>query len=151
MKAYLIDAKARQITEIEYLDYTGMTKYLPGGLCIGATFENGDVLFVDDKGLLHKAEMAFRIRRRRDGQPMMSNGILTGADTVDDTLPPTMTIEELQAEIEWLTVDEALDWFRGRQSGAAMTITSMPKGATEPQTEVLSQWGEFLQYLEGKP
>lgn len=142
MKAYLIDAAARTITPIEYT-YASMREHLPGGICIGATFPNGDVLYVDDEGLLQPATKAFRIRKRRDGQPMMSNGILTGPDSPDprsnDTLPPGMTIEELADEIEWMTVADALTWFRRRAPGAAVTSGDA----------VLATWGDFVAVMEG--
>lgn len=142
MKAYLIDAAARTIVPIDYT-YTSMREHLPGGICIGATFDNGDVLYVDDEGLLQPATKAFRIRRRRDRQPMMSNGILTGRDNPDprstNTLPPAMSIEELAGEIEWMSVDDALTWFRRRSPGAAVTSGDA----------VLATWGDFIAVMEG--
>lgn len=148
MKAYLIDAGRRQIEPIDYT-YNTMRNWLPGGICIAATFANGDVLYVDDEGLLKPAAVAFRVKRRPDGQPMMSNGILTGRDNPDprstDTLPPTSTIAALAKEIEWLDVETALDWFRERAAAPAVKVTE-----TGGSIEVVASWGAMLANLEGR-
>lgn len=138
MKVYWIDAAARTITEIEWTDKTFRTMF-PGGPTIGLVFPNRDVLYVDDEGLLHPATVAFRLKHRADGQPMMSNGLLTGPDSISGniTLPPRMTIEALANEIEWLTVDEALLWFRLVAATPAVTLNGQP----------VATWAEFLGYL----
>jgi hypothetical protein len=143
MIGYHIDAVARTITEIDYT-YFNMRTWLPGGVTIGIVYDNGDVLYVDDEGLLHPATRAFRIKKRADGQPMMSDGILTGEDDMDEgdigTLPPQFTIEQLQEEIEWLTVEEALQWFRDRINEPSITINGAP----------IAYWREMLAAMEGK-
>jgi hypothetical protein len=147
MKAYWIDAGKREIREI---DYEVLHEHFKGGIAIGATFDNGDVLYVDDEGLLRPATVAFRIRSRGlDSQPMMSDGALSGRDDfeavdggyVETTLPPAMSIADLEAEIEWLTVEEALSWFRARVGAPSVTVNGEP----------VAIWGEHLSYLEGKP
>lgn len=147
MKGYWIDAAERTIKEIEWTDQSFQVMF-EGGPTIGATFPNGDTLYVDDEGLLHPATLAFRIKQRPDGQPMMSNGFLTGrdhgeiinGDFVERTLDPEMTIEALQAEIEWLTVEEALAWFHEQADKPAAFINGRP----------VTLWGEFLEQLEGR-
>jgi hypothetical protein len=145
MKAYLIDATARTITPFDYERYGTFTDYLPGGLCIGHLFANEDVLYVDDLGLLRPAECAFRIKGCLSGQPLMSNGILTGRDTTHTTLPPTFSIAEMAEQIEWLTVDEALDWFRARQDQPAVASTTSDGTYT-----VHAHWSDFVRSLEGR-
>ena len=149
MKAFLVDAGARTITPVEY-EYKTMRTYLPGGICIGQTFPNGDVLYVDDLALTKVATVGFRIRSRLDGQPMMSNGLLTGRDDNSSlestgTLDPEFTVDELLKEIEWLTLEEALGWFRTNASKPAVTITSGGR------TFVQAVWGDFLVNLLGEP
>jgi hypothetical protein len=143
MKAYLIDALNRTITDI---DYTGsLGRWLPGGICIADRLPNGDVVYVDDEGLMQPATRAFRWRPRPDGQPMMSNGIVTGRDTADTTLPPTTTKADIEALVEWLTVDEAVAWFERKRDEPAVCIT------TSAGTEVISRWGDYLGDLLSKP
>lgn len=143
MQAYFVDAATRTVTPIEYQRGTGFRKWLPGGICIAQVYDNGDVLYVDDEGMLHKATVAFRVRDRPDGQPMMSNAVLTGRDYGDDTLPPEFTIAELESRIEWLSVEHALAWFRQKAKQAAVTSTSGGK------REVHANWGDLLRNLEG--
>jgi hypothetical protein len=145
MKGYLIDALARRITVEDY-QYGEMTKWMPGGICVGATFENGDTLFVDDEGLLRPADRAFRIKRRTDGQPMMSNGFLVGRDTNEDeddgTLPPQFTLAELAAEIEWLDLADARAWFEQRASQPAVVVHD------DAGTEVIASWRDIMDRMD---
>ena len=84
-------------------------------------------------------------RARPDGQPMMSDGILTGRDHGDTTLDPRMSLAELAAEIEWLELPDALAWFRAMAEQPAVTST------LRGETIVHARWAEFLRNLEGGP
>jgi hypothetical protein len=146
MKGYIIDALNKKIVETDY-EYSDLGKILPGGLTIAAVFKNGEVLYVDDEGLMHKADRAFRIKKRRDGQPMMSDGMLTGrdeshmspdGDLIEVTSDPRMSAEELQEEIEFISVEEALQWFRSRRDEGAVLINGVP----------ISTWDDFLRQME---
>lgn len=148
MKGLLVDADARAIEAIEY-QYGTMREWLPGGISIGHIFPNRDVLYVDDTGLLKPAEVAFRIKGRADGQPMMSNGLLTGRDNPHPdakvgTLPPTFTIDQLAEHIEWLTLVEALDWFKAKADQPAVT-----RHVHGQEPEVIAYWRDILTNLMG--
>lgn len=150
MEAFFIDADRRAIVSWNY-EYNDMASKLGGSMCIGQIFPNGDVCYVSDDGLLRPARRAFRIKGRSDGQPMLSNGVLTGRDNHDadakvGTLPPRFTIAELSREIEFLTIEQALSWFRVRANEPAVVRTV---AGGEP--EVLSTWGDILLNLEGMP
>lgn len=144
MTAYLIDATVRQITTFSYEKFEKFRTFLPGGICVGMKYPTGDVLYVDDEALLRKATVAFRIRSRPDGQPMMSNGILTGRDDMNTTLAPDMTREQIQGDIEWLDIPEALQWFRNKANSPA--LTSRHRGEATVQH---ASWADFLLNLEG--
>lgn len=149
MKAYWIDAGARTVSPIDYVDGT-LHRLFEGGIDIAAQFESGDVLYVDGECLLRPATVAFRIKRRPDGQPMMSNGAMTGPDRgemingdyVEATLPPIMSLTDLEDEIEWLTVEQALDWFRAKAKTAQPAVTVNDTS--------LATWGEFLEIMTAK-
>lgn len=143
-RGYFVDAATRTIAPIDYT-YKTLRSYLPGGICIAQIFENGDVLYVDDEALLRPATVAFRIRCRADGQPMMSNAILTGPDSRETTLPPGFRPADLEREIEWLSLDQALDWFRARASEPAVIETF------KDVRIVHAVWGDLLRNLEGQP
>jgi hypothetical protein len=148
MICYYVNALERTINETEY-SHGKLHQLLPGGITSAQRFRNGDILYVDDEGLLRPATRAFRLARGRlDGQPMMSDGLLVGAEAPQDFYyerPPAMTIAQLQAEIEWLTIEEALDWFRVRVREAA--VTRREGGGPDV---VIADWSSFLRNLEGK-
>lgn len=144
--AILIDADKREIRYVPCKDYRDMKKHMPGGICIGWVFRDttGDVLYVDDEALLHKAKRAFRWKLRRDGQPMMSHGLITGRDDiVETTLDPEITLEQVAQYVEWLTVEEALSWFAAKADEPASYVTD---GRTKTIT---SHWATFLRNLRG--
>jgi hypothetical protein len=145
MRAYFINAIARTIEPFDWTPGASIRDKLPGGLDIGYVFPNGDVLYVDDEALLRKAEMAFRILPRADGQPMMCHGVLTGRDHGDETLPPRFTPDQLASQIAWMTVDEALAWFRAKADQPAVTSQD-----GLGRIEVHAMWGALLANLEGK-
>jgi hypothetical protein len=145
MKGLFVDAGGRRITPVNYT-YATMWEWLPGGITIAKIFPNGDVLYVDDEALLHPVKVAFRLRDSTDEmQPFVSNGLLTGRDHGKKTLPPAMSADELAQHIVWLTVEEAMNWFRSRanQPSAALTFDT-------GEVHVLSCWGDYLRGMEGK-
>lgn len=144
-QAYLIDPLTRSLREIAG-GYEATKEYMPGGIAVAWRYPNGDVLYADDEGLLRRASMAFRIRSRPDGQPMMSRGIVHGPDDLwsDQTLTPRSTMADIEADIEWLTVEEALAWFRAKAAEPAMT---REQGGNP--VEVWATWADFLRNLEG--
>jgi hypothetical protein len=150
MDGLFIDADARRIIPYHY-QYSDMGPRLGGNIAIGYVFANGDVCYVSDDGLLKPARRAFRIKARGDGQPMMSNAIVTGRDNPDldsdlGTLAATFTVFELLAQIEFISVDEALRWFRIRASEPAVTR----KVPGQP-LEVIARWQSILDNLEDRP
>jgi hypothetical protein len=147
VKGFFIDASRRIIEPFDY-EYRDLGRKIGGSITLGHVFPNKDVLYVEDEALLRPAEKAFRIYARPDGQPMMSDGIVTGADSIDPdakvgTLPPTFTLAELQNQIGWLTVEQALLWFRACADQPAVTHR------TDGQSTVVAHWRDLLTNLEG--
>ena len=95
MKAYLIDSESRTVTEIEY-KRGELQKLVGGWIETACVWDSGDVLYVDEEGLLKDPRFFFRIPERPD-QPLAGNGVLVGREVnnTSRTAPPTMTIEEL--------------------------------------------------------
>jgi hypothetical protein len=140
MKGYLIDSKTRTVTECEY-EYGGdrsISNLIKGnGICIGWQWTTGDVLFVDDEGLLKPQEFFFRIVKRADGQPYAGNGMVCGPDNEDSSDDPRMTMAEVLADIEWLTHADFEAWCKAHSGQAATSIT------TVDGTTVLSTWDDY--------
>lgn len=149
MEGVFIDADFKSITPWRYA-YGDLGPKLGGSICIGHVFASGDVLYVDDAGLLKPARRAFRIRSRKDGQPMLSHGIVTGRDSNTEdglgTLPPRLSIPEVEREIQFLTVAEAMNWFYARAAEPAVTRQVPGK-----PLEVLARWSDIIKNLEGQP
>lgn len=144
MKGYFVDAAARVIVPIDY-KRGGLRKWLPGGITVACMFPNGDVLYVDDEALLRPVKVAFRLKERGDWQPFMSDGVLTGRDHGETTLPPDMTPEQLAEHIEWMDLGEAMQWFRERADEPATVLWT-----DDGQRKVLRRWGELLRTMESE-
>lgn len=142
MKGYLVDAGKREIAPVNYT-YDTMRKWLPGGITVARMFGNGDVLYVDDEALLHPIKVAFRLRGSDETQPFVSNGLLTGRDAGGTTLPPAMSAEKLAEQVIWISVQEAMQWFRSRAGHPAVTVTF-----DDGNAHVLSRWSDFLRGME---
>jgi hypothetical protein len=144
-----LNAASQTIQEVEY-DYTGpegissLAGFGASGFCIGWTWKNGDVLFVDDEGLLKPYQYGFRMRARADGQPYPGNGFVTGRDSLHDdgTDPPLKSMADIAMEIEWLDRAAIVKWLKERAGTPFGTITSRD-GSTP-----FGDWAEFLQERE---
>ena len=136
MKGYLIDSAARKIREVEY-DDTGSRsiRAIAGFSCLAIGWEwvCGDVMYVDDEGLLKPTANWFRVKRRPDGQPYAGNGFVTGKDTADSTAAPSLRPEDILAELEWLTDRKARRWLSERASKPAAFINGAP----------IATWADF--------
>ena len=146
MKGYLVDSGARIIRPVDY-DYRGsksISRIIGASLICTAWrwHETGDALFVDEEGMLSPCENFFRVTSRPDGQPLAGNGLLCGRDDIDTTFPPSMTIEELRREVEWLGRSDFEAWAKGR--GPDVSVT------TEEGTEVLETWDGLIAKVRGE-
>ena len=145
-KGFLIDPARRVVEPLNDVSYDKIKSYFPGGLCLGAQYPNRDVIYVDDEGLMHPATVAFRLRSRPNSQPFMSMAVLSGPDNNDEsgTNDPGTTIEHLISDVEWLTIPEALNWFRDRSAGPVFTLTT-----GDGEVVVLSTYQDFIVCMEG--
>lgn len=108
MKAILIDAAKREIREVEYqpiaiaTDVLTLQQHIGGFIEAAYRWDNCDVLYVDEEGLLKQPQHFFSITVRPD-QPLAGNGIVVGIEVEDQsatgfhTEPPSITVEELRA------------------------------------------------------
>ena len=107
MKAFLIDAKERQIREIDYSgNWEGIHTLIGCDTFDVATFSaDGDGVYIDDEGLLTSPEHFFLI----DGYPtpLAGNGLVLGCDEYGNSISPKITLEELALSVKWMTPQEA--------------------------------------------
>lgn len=129
-KALLIEPHTREIKEVEIDGYKGMLPFLPGGITFGGDTACGDVLYVDEEALLRPITCAFRWKALDVEQPYVSRGLLVGRETRNPEKQETVTldvmtsIQELRERVEWMTVDQALQWFANNGNEPAVSLTN---------------------------
>jgi hypothetical protein len=83
-RAYFIDATKRTISAVEVAHgsdmLADMRKLLGGYIDMAHAWPSGDVLYVDDEGLLKSPTVGFRFALRLDDQPLAGNGIVVGRE-----------------------------------------------------------------------
>lgn len=103
MHAYLIDPFTQTITQVEYSgDYQEIYKLTDCDTftCVGIN-EFGDTVFVDDEGLINgKQQEFFMIANYPD--PLAGKGLVLGTDDEGDSVSPSITLEQLKAQVDWV-------------------------------------------------
>lgn len=108
MRGILIDPWLKQVTEVECREgiedmYRLMSNPLGPKVdvfCIGLSWPNGDVLYVDDEGLLKRGMRLF-YPGRRDHQPLAGNGLILGSDNESNSTDAKLLLTEVQCLIKW--------------------------------------------------
>lgn len=97
MKAILIDAKNRQVREIEVEnDYKKIQEALGVQyFTIVGLRDTTDVLYIDDEGLINGTEFGFYI----NGEMYLGNGLILGTLPGGETGPTTLTVKEVEARM----------------------------------------------------
>jgi hypothetical protein len=110
MRAVLIDPVARSFTEVEYDgDYKSIYKHLECDLFDVVFTEFGDV-YVDDEGLLKPDQKFFYLEGM--SQPLAGRGLVFGlVDDDGNTTPATVSIEELELNVKFLTPQKVMELF----------------------------------------
>ena len=111
--ALFINAPYRTVLEVEIDSLDDMQKLIGGYIEAAYQWENGDVLYVDEEGLLKVQDYFFALPEERPDQPFAGNGVLVGREEEGPqfaggytTHPPAITADELKAKIVWLSADE---------------------------------------------
>jgi hypothetical protein len=82
-KAWLIDTAARDIRAVEVTDSASMRHHVGGFIDLGHAFASGEMLYVDDEGLMKPQAHFFQFAPRADGWPLGGNGIVVGRELVN--------------------------------------------------------------------
>jgi Domain of unknown function (DUF3846) len=141
MKAYHIDVTAREIRVVDYDGLKDMQRLVGGYICLAATFDNGDVVFVDDEGFFKQQSGFFRIRGV--DQPLAGNGVLVGEELNPNspkTADPATSLEEATALVTFLSRTEAEAWAQENDSRPASQFTDLDTG----ETTVLTTYGQLF-------
>jgi hypothetical protein len=141
MKAILINSAERTITEVDYDGSEQLRKLVGGWIELAYMWPSKDVLYVDEEGLMKPQAHFFRITVRPD-QPMVGNGVIIGPERDTDevpegfvTDPPSLTVEQVRAMVEFRNRDQFDAWAKANASDAAVTFTTLgPNGRVETET-----------------
>lgn len=96
-KATHIDCANGIVKEVTITGLADLQRCVGGLICFAHGWDNGDVLFVDDEGLLKGNTRGFEIQGAH--QPFMGSGVIVGREVYDDEgecidqLNPTITVD----------------------------------------------------------
>jgi hypothetical protein len=109
MKAIFIDAKNRKVELLEknFEDYRLISEQIRCDVFTYATsFENKDVLYVDDEGLFDRECNSFFAYEGRH-QPFAGNGLMLGTDEEGDSVDAKTSLMEVASKVEFMTRSQA--------------------------------------------
>lgn len=112
MRGILINPWTKEITEVQCAEgINDMYRLLSNPLgpkvdcfCMGMNWANGDVLYVDDEGLLKSGMRLFNIDRY-DGQPLAGNGLILGSDREGNSVDAKSMLTEIQTKVSWTNLE----------------------------------------------
>jgi hypothetical protein len=149
-KVIFIDATKREISlvELKTSDWTALRTLVGGYIQAAYGWPSGDVLFVDEEGLLKAPDKFFRITVRPD-QPLAGNGVIVGLE-INDTdgdymgnADVALTVEQVADMVEFRSPEQVSSWAKANASEPASTIYSFnPDGTVEKA--VLARTGEVF-------
>lgn len=103
MRAIYIDSDACKVTEIELPDddsqLSELQRLVGGNIEFAHEFPNGDVLFVDEEGLLKNPKHFFDVDAH---QHFAGNGVIVGPEIEGEPTPAQTLIEDL--DVKWAFV-----------------------------------------------
>lgn len=105
MRAYLIDPITRTITEVDYSgDYHQIYTFIGCETFDMSRLNHaGDVVFVDDAGLLKPQPPENFFYHANYPEPLAGRGLVLGTDEEGETVAPSVTYAELTEMIRWST------------------------------------------------
>lgn len=69
--------------------------------CVGGYLANGDVVYVDDEGLINGTTHGFRIASINGGQPLMGRGLVVGTAEEGASASAESTAEGIYNVVHW--------------------------------------------------
>lgn len=109
MKAIFIDAKNGKVELVErdFKNYKLINEQIGCDIFAYATsFNNGDVLYVDDEGLFDRELNSF-FTYEGAHQPFAGNGLILGTDEEGDSVDAKTSLMEVASKVEFMTRSQA--------------------------------------------
>jgi Domain of unknown function (DUF3846) len=145
MKAYWINATTKTIETVEWNSTDKLRELVGGWIEINRIWPTGDVLYADEEGLLKGGTTWFRLAGKTN--PICGNGILVGPEVPEDdwrewlsNTDPVLTIEQLAAEITFVTPEQVASWAKANSSNVFAAFTDLDTG----ETTVLGRVGDLF-------
>ena len=124
-KAYWVNSMLQKIIEVEIEGLADLNKYV-GSICIGKTYRNGDVLYVNDDGLLKPNKYFFMVTGQP--QPLSGDGIVVGPEVEleDDKWYNRDVISSVkQLGIHFLTIEDVRKWGQDNADVPSISVTGV--------------------------
>lgn len=124
-KAYWVNSTLQKIVEVEIEGLADLNKYV-GSICIGKTYRNGDVLYVNDDGLLKPNKYFFMVTGQP--QPLSGDGIVVGPEVEleDDKWYNRDVISSVkQLGIHFLTIEDVRKWGQDNADVPSVSINGV--------------------------
>jgi hypothetical protein len=149
-EALVIDSEKRQVRRATFVSVKDIRDLIgcgQDGFCVGWHWSNGEVLYVDDAGLLKPTlKHYFRIKDRIDGQPYAGNGLIVGREISDvegnmvrhDRI--SFTIAGVERMIEWLTRSDFVRWVISQGD----TPSQVARFLDDPDPIAMSHWVDYI-------
>lgn len=113
MKVFVIDPFRKEVTEQEHDGSLESMYKLTHCNCVDLVRINelDDGIFLDDEGLLGDLrQQAFFLYNNYDS-PLAGYGLVTGCDDEGETVSPRISLDEVEANVRWITLREIQEEF----------------------------------------
>jgi hypothetical protein len=122
-KAIWINSQIQRVIPVDCDGLDDMRRFVGGSICIANTWPSGDVLYVDDEGLLKKQENYFMIEGQP--QPLAGDGIIVGPDVDDVDRWWNEYTNVKQVKITWMSRHDAVMWGQAHKDVPSFTVNGV--------------------------
>jgi hypothetical protein len=115
MKAILIDAKNREVKEVEIKgDLESWYEAIGCGMVECALyFDNHDSIMVDEEGLFNdQCDEFFFVKGGH--QPFAGNGLVVGTDNMGESVSTKITVDEVKSKVKFMNRFDAYMWSKSQ-------------------------------------
>jgi hypothetical protein len=107
MRAILIDAAKREVTEVEIPgDLKSLQAAVGGYIETAVRLADEDVIFVNEEGLLQSPPTDHWFVFKGAHQPFAGNGILVGGNDDGETVAAKAPLDAIKRKVEFLTLED---------------------------------------------
>jgi hypothetical protein len=116
MRAILLDAKTRTVSEVDYDgDYKSIYGLIGCQCFTVVQLGNGDDLYVDDEGLLTMNESTVFIQTPWYPTPLAGSGLILSCDDEGESQPATHGADYYRSRVRFMSAQAA--WLAGQLGG----------------------------------